>query len=309
MKALAINQYGSAEQFQLMELARPVAKGHDVLIKVHATSVNPFDTGVRKGGHKSWLHHSFPLTIGLDVAGTIVEVGENVTEFRVGDKVFSGTDPRRQGASAEFMVINENLLSLIPENLSFVEAASIPAAGITSYAYLVDFAGIKENDLILIHGGSGGVGSFAIQLAKTFGAHVTTTTSTKNVELVKGLGADEVIDYTKEDFSIRENQFDIVFDTVGGETHEKSYRVTKPNGILMTIVARANEELAKKKNIRTGRINSNTSGKRLSEIADLLEKGYIKPVIGTVLPLEKIAEAHLLSETGHARGKIVLEVN
>jgi len=308
MKAVIIENYGGIDELKYTEIDEPHLKDNDVLIEIAATSVNPVDWKIREGYLKGMLDYDFPLTLGLDAAGTIKEVGKNVTKFRIGDKVFTRPDITRNGTYAEYVAVDETLVAKKPENLSFEEAASIPLVGLTSWQCLADFADIKQGDKVLIHAGSGGVGSFAIQLAKSFGAWVATTCSTKNVEFVKSLGADKVIDYRNEDFTQVLVDMDIVFDTLGGDVQIQSYDVLKEEGILVSIADQPDQELAQTKKVKAGYVFLEPDGEQLATIGEMIEQGKIRANVGTVMKLEEIQEAHRLSETHHAKGKIVLRV-
>lgn len=286
----------------------PNLKDDDVLIEIAATSVNPIDWKLREGHLKGMLQYDFPFILGLDAAGTIKEVGKNVTKFKIGDNVFTRPDITRNGTYAEYVAVDENLVAKKPENLSFEEAASIPLVGLTSWQCLVDVADIKQGDKVLIHAGSGGVGSFAIQLAKSFGAWVVTTCSTRNVEFVKSLGADKVIDYRNEDFTQVLADMDIVFDTLGGDIQTQSYDVLKEDGNLVSIAGQPDQELAQARKVKAGFVFLEPDGEQLAKIGEMIEQGKIRANVGTVMELKEIQEAHQLSETHHAKGKIVLRV-
>ncbi|TFJ91688.1 MULTISPECIES: NADP-dependent oxidoreductase [Lentibacillus] len=308
MKAVIIENYGSIDELKYTEVDEPKLKDNDVLIEIAATSVNPVDWKIREGYLKGMLDYNFPLTLGLDAAGTIKEIGKKVTKFRVGDKVFTRPDITRNGTYAEYVAVDENLVAKKPENQSFEEAASIPLVGLTSWQCLDDFADIKQGDKVLIHAGSGGVGSFAIQLAKSLGAWVATTCSTKNVEFVKSLGADKVIDYRNEDFTHVLADMDIVFDTLGGDIQTQSYDVLKEEGVLVSIADQPDQELSQTKKVKAGYVFLEPDGEQLAKIGEMIEQGKIRANVGTVMKLEEIQEAHRLSETHHAKGKIVLRV-
>ncbi|WP_077326323.1 NADP-dependent oxidoreductase [Virgibacillus siamensis] len=308
MKAVIIEKYGGIDELKYTEIDEPNLKDNDVLIEIAATSVNPVDWKIREGYLKGMLDYNFPLTLGLDAAGTIKELGKKVTKFRVGDKVFTRPDITRNGTYAEYVAVDENLVAKKPENLSFEEAASIPLVGLTSWQCLDDFADIKQGDKVLIHAGSGGVGSFAIQLAKSLGAWVATTCSTKNIEFVKSLGADKVIDYRIEDFTQVLADMDIVFDTLGGDIQTQSYDVLKEEGVLVSIAGQPDQELAQTKKVKAGYVFLEPDGEQLAKIGEMTEQGKIRANVGTVMKLEEIQEAHRLSETHHAKGKIVLRV-
>ncbi|MED1510850.1 MULTISPECIES: NADP-dependent oxidoreductase [Bacillus] len=305
MKAIIIDQYGSVEKLQERQVPKPVIKCNEVLIRIHATSVNPVDWKIRKGELQEKLLFSFPIILGLDVAGVIEEVGEDVDHFKIGDKVFTKPENIGKGSYAEYITVKSDLVAYMPNNISFEEAASIPLAGLTAWQSLVDYALIKENDRVLIHAGAGGVGSFAIQIAKSFGAFVATTASSKNEEFLKSLGADLIIDYKKDKFEELLSDYDIVLDTIGGEVQEKSFQIIKPSGVLVSIV---HEPVHEVQGIKSGFLWLKPSGKQLYELSGLIQAEKIKPIISKVVPFNEkgIREAHILSESQHTRGKIVI---
>lgn len=310
MKAVIIENYGSADEFKMVEQEAPRIKSNEVLIEVHAVSVNPFDWKLRAGHFKDVIHMTFPIVFGWDVSGVVKEAGKDVTEFQAGDEVFAKAALKKPGGFAEYMVIEERHLVKKPPSLSFEEAAGIPVAGIAAWQALFDYAELREGEKVLIHAGSGGVGSFAIQFAKHFGATVATTTSGKNIDYVKDLGADFVINYKEEDFADQGAVFDVVLDTLGGAAFEKSYDVLKEGGRLVTLVGEPDEELAKEKGITVTYVNSKANVEQLAIIGDLAAQGKVKIVISEVFPFseEGVRKAHQLSESGHARGKIIVRV-
>jgi NADPH:quinone reductase-like Zn-dependent oxidoreductase len=309
MKAIAIEQYGGPEVLRLMDLPKPSVMEKDVLIEIHAASVNPVDWKVREGYLQDMLHHRFPLILGWDAAGIVAETGPGVTRFTRGDKVFTLTDIARNGTYAEYAAVDEQYVAMKPANISFEGAAAVPLVGLTAWQALVDYAGMKKGDKVLIHAGSGGVGSFAIQLAKSRGCFVATTCSTSHVDFVKALGADQVVDYTKGDFSLQLHDYDIVFDTIGGETYRNSFKVLRQQqGVIVSILEQPDHELAERNGVRAGYLFMHPDGHELEQIGELLETGRIKPVIGKILHMEEARHAQLLSQSHHARGKIVLQV-
>lgn len=309
MRAVVIDQYGGRDELKVRDVPMPTMGDKDLLVEVHAASVNPVDWKIRSGYLKEMLRYDFPLILGWDMAGIVKETGPGVLNFKAGDKVFSRTDIRRNGTYAEYVAVQEDYAALMPTDLTFTEAASIPLVGLTSWQSLIDFAGVKGGDKVLIHAGAGGVGSFAIQLCKSRGAYVATTCSTFNVGFVKELGADQVIDYTKSDFSLEIHNYDIVFDTVGGDIYRKSFRVLKPQqGAIVSILEQPNHELAEQHGVRAGYVFMQPNGRQLAQIADLLRERKIVPTVTRVLPLEEVKKAHELSESGHGRGKIVLRI-
>ncbi|GAX91755.1 NADP-dependent oxidoreductase [Effusibacillus lacus] len=308
MKAVIIENYGGRDQLKLVDTPVPEIRERDVLVEVHSASVNPVDWKVREGRLKARITYEFPLILGWDLAGVIKQVGSHVTKFRVGDEVFSRPDISRNGTYAEYTVVEENLLAIKPSNLTFEEAASVPLAGLTAWEALVEISQLKTGDKVLIHAGAGGVGGYAIQLAKSLGAYVATTVSGRNVKFVKELGADEVIDYGLQDFSKVLHDFDVVFDTVGGEVQTKSFEVLKENGILVSIVSPPNQEVALQKKVRPEYFFLQPDGEKLAKLANLFETGDMKPIVGSVFSLSEVAKAHELSESGHAQGKIVIKI-
>jgi NADPH:quinone reductase-like Zn-dependent oxidoreductase len=311
MKAVVINQYGSKEVLEEQEITLPELKEHQVLVKEYATSINPIDWKLREGYLKQMFDWPFPIILGWDVAGVITAVGSSVTDWKVGDKVFARPETTRFGTYAEETIVDDHLLAKIPENVSFEEAAAVPLAGLTAWQALFDHGSLKKGEKVLIHAGAGGVGTYAIQFAKEAGAYVITTASEKNHELLKKLGADEVIDYHTTDFTEVLSDIDLVFDTMGGEVQKNSFSVLKSDtGRLISIVGIEDENLAKEKNIKAEGIWLQTNGKQLQEIADLMASEKVISIIGEVFPFSRqgVYDAHTLSETHHAVGKIVIKV-
>ncbi|MRH42676.1 zinc-binding dehydrogenase [Aquibacillus halophilus] len=310
MKAIVINNYGGKEELQEQEVPKPQIKDNQVLVEVHATSINPIDWKLREGYLKSMLDFSFPIILGWDVAGTIVETGKQVKDFQIGDEVFARPDTTANGTYAEYTTVDENLLAKKPKNISFEEAASIPLAGLTAWQCLVDKTGVKKGDKVLIQAGAGGVGSLAIQFAKYLGAYVATTASEKNETYVKELGADKFINYKTQNFAEELEDFDIVLDTMGGEVLEKSFQVLKRGGKLVTIAGQPDQDLAKEYGVEAMSYWLTPNGEQLTELGDLLDKKIVKAQVGHVFGFstDELREAHTLSETHHAKGKIVIKV-
>lgn len=310
MKAIVIEQYGNKDQLKEKEIKHPVPKENQVIVELHATSINPIDWKVREGYLKEMLDFDFPIILGWDAAGVVAEVGSSVTNFSVGDRVFARPDTTRFGTYAEYTAIDEHLLAHLPENISFEEAAAVPLAGLTAWQCLVDFSDIKEGDRVLIHAGSGGVGHYAIQLAKQKGAYVATTASGKNKEWVENLGVDRFINYKEEDFSEVISDFDIVLDTLGGEIQEKSFKVLREGGRLPSIVQPPDEKVAEEHGVKAGFVWLEPSGEKLSKLAEMMEEGNLISVIGHRFDFseEGLKQAHELSETHHAKGKIVIKI-
>lgn len=310
MKAIIINNYGHYDQLEEKDVPIPKIEDNQILIEQHATSINPIDWKLREGYLKEKFDFDFPIILGWDSAGVVTEVGKNVAQFKVGDRVFSRPATTAQGTYAEYVSADESRVAILPETVTYEEGASVPLAGLTAWQCLVDFSEVKKGDKVLIHAGSGGVGSFAIQFAKHFGAYVATTASGKNESIVNELGADRFINYKEENFETVLSDYDIVIDTLGGEILDRSFEVLKEGGKLVSIAGNPDQEKASQQEIKAGFLWLQENGKQLSEIAKLLENGEVKPLIGHSFPLTEkgLQEAHQLSETHHAKGKIVINI-
>ncbi len=310
MKAIVIDQYGGIEELKERDVERPEINDDQVLLEIHATSINPIDWKLREGYLKEMLPFEFPIILGWDAAGIIAETGSNVSTFKVGDRVFTRPLTTRQGTYAEYVPVEEHLLAKMPESMSFEEGAAIPLTGLTAWEGLVEIAGVKKGDKVLVHAGAGGVGTFAIQIAKSFGAYVATTASAKNKELLESLGADQVIDYKNEDFSEILQDFDIVLDTMGGEIRQKSFGVLKKKGKLVSTVEPPSEGEEEKYDVEIGYFFLEPDGEKLQKLADLYESGQLKAIIGETFEFTEkgLKSAHKRSETHHAQGKLVIQV-
>ena len=327
MKALQIIKYGEIkDSLAFNEVSKPTVQANDVLIEVKAAAINPIDKSIILGNLQGLLPIPLPSTSAYDVSGIVVEKGNEVSNFEVGDMVYSRVPQEQMGTLAEFVAVTSDAVSKKPGNISFEEAASLPLAGLTALQSL-EYAGIKENDKVLIHAGSGGVGSFAIQYAKAKGAYVYTTTSTSNVEWVKELGADRVIDYKTEDYKSIVKDVDIVFDTLGQNYSIESFEVVKQGGIVVSVVGpldeasakmfgmadyKLPEELAKassEKNAEYKFIFMHPNGAHLNEIKSMIEDEKIKPIIDKVYPFSESIEAFTHLASGRAKGKIVVKIN
>ncbi|SDP33251.1 NADP-dependent oxidoreductase [Halobacillus aidingensis] len=310
MKAIVIEQYGDRNQLKEKDVDFPVPNENQVIVELHATSINPIDWKLREGYLKEMLDFDFPIILGWDAAGIVAEIGSAVENFKVGDRVFARPDTTRFGTYAEYTAVDEHLLAHLPENVSFEEAAAVPLAGLTAWQCLVDFSDIQEGDHVLIHAGSGGVGHYAIQIAKQKGAYVAATASGKNQEWVEKLGVDRFINYKEEEFSEVLSDYDIVLDTLGGEIQEKSFSVLKEGGRLPSIVQPPDEDLAAKHGVKAGFVWLEPSGEKLTKLASMMEEGDLVSVIGHRFDLseEGLKEAHSVSETHHAKGKIVINI-
>jgi NADPH:quinone reductase-like Zn-dependent oxidoreductase len=310
MKAIVIEQYGGIEELKEREVERPAIQADQVLLEIHATSINPIDWKLREGYLKEMLPFEFPIILGWDAAGVIVEKGDDVSMFQVGDRVLTRPLTTRQGTYAEYVPVEEHLLARMPDGMSFEEGAAIPLTGLTAWEGLVEFAGVKKGDKVLVHAGAGGVGTFAIQIAKSFGAYVATTASFKNAEMLESLGADQVIDYKTEDFSEILKDFDIVFDLIGGETRIKSFGILKKKGKLVSIIQPPEEGEEEKYDVEIGYFFLEPDGAKLQKLADLYAAGQLKPVIGETFDFsaQGLKDAHAMSETHHAQGKLVIKI-
>lgn len=312
MKAVVIENYGSKDELKEMEVPNPVPTAHQVVVEVKATSINPIDWKLREGYLQKMMPWQFPIILGWDVAGVITEVGSEVTDWKVGDEVFARPDTTRFGTYAEYTLVDDHLLARKPASISWEEAAAVPLAGLTAYQALFTHGSLKKGEKVLIHAGAGGVGIYAIQLAKQAGAYVITTASERNHELLKSLGADEVIDYRNTKFEEVLSDIDVVFDTMGGDVQRNSFKVIKKHtGRIISIVSNFDEELVKQYDVIAKNIWLDPNGEQLQEMADLLEQKKIKSVVGATFPFSQqgIYDAHALSESHHAVGKIVVVMN
>ena len=308
MKAVRIHEYGNRDVLVYEDASMPSITSNEVLVKVIAASVNPVDWKIREGYLKEMIAYSMPLTLGWDVSGVVTAVGADVTRFSVGDAVYSRPDIKRNGTYAEYITIRESEIAHKPLTISHNEAASLPLAGITAWEVLITTAQLSGGQKVLIHAGSGGVGSLAVQLAKSRGAYVIATTSGKNRAFVESLGADEVIDYQTQQFTEILQDIDVVFDTLGGDIQESSWSVLKQGGILVSIVSPPAEEKARELGVRCAFVFIEPNAYILEQLAKLVEQGKLRPIVGAEFALKDIAKAHALSESGRTVGKIILYV-
>jgi NADPH:quinone reductase-like Zn-dependent oxidoreductase len=332
MKAFIIDRYGSNDVVRAGEMPDPELRDDDVLVQIHAASVNPLDLKIRDGKLKLILPYRLPLILGNDLAGVVVRVGSGVRQFKPGDEVYARTDKDRIGAFAEFISIKEDAVANKPKELTMEEAASIPLVGLTAWQVLVERANLKKGQKVLIHAGSGGVGTFAIQLAKHLGAIIATTTSTENLDWVKRLGADIVIDYRKNNFETILHDYDVVLDTLGAGVLERSLRVLKPGGKIISIAGPPDPDFAKdigstwilrlairllsyriRKKAKRHHVSYSflfmrPNGDQLHEIGSLIDSGIIRPVVDRVFPFQSTKEALAYVEHGRAKGKVIVKV-
>ena len=308
MKAVRIYEHGGPEILTYEDAPIPEVSEDDILIRVHAASVNPVDWKIRDGYGKDNFKHHLPLILGWDVAGTVEEIGSKVQQFQPGDAVYGYTSLYRDGAYAQFMIAKETEIALKPASVDFIEAAAIPVAALTAGQALFDTAGLDANQRVLIHAASGGVGSMAVQLAKVKGAYVIGTASARNADFLRELGADEIIDYQTTKFETVVQDLDVVLDTIGGDTQERSFGVLRKGGFLVSIVSPPSEETAAGYGVRSAMLGVKPFAAQLQEIAGLVDSGKLKIYVETVLPLSEAREAHEISQSGRTRGKIVLQV-
>jgi NADPH:quinone reductase-like Zn-dependent oxidoreductase len=308
MKAVRIHQYGGREVLSIDDIPVPAVAPDEVLVRVVAASINPVDWKVRAGYLAQMIPHPLPLTLGWDVSGVVTAVGAAVTQWQVGDAVFSRPDLARNGTYAEFVAIRANECARKPRTISHVEAASLPLAGITAWESMIDVARVGPGQRVLVHAGSGGVGSLAIQIVKAAGATVIATTSGRNRALVESLGADQVVDYTATTVADAVEPVDVVFDTIGGDVQEASWSLLKPGGIQVSIISPPDEARAAARGVRGAFVFIGPNAPVLDRLAAMVDGGTLRPVVGAEFGLDDIAAAHALSESGRAVGKIALYV-
>jgi NADPH:quinone reductase-like Zn-dependent oxidoreductase len=332
MKALTFKRYGKSPEIGLVDLPRPTPKADELLVQVHAVGLNPIDNMIPTGMFKPVLHFQLPATLGSDLAGIVVAVGSQVTRFKPGDAVFASIFDLGRGSLAEFAVVPESAAAMKPENLDFVQAASIPMVGLTAWQALKERAHLQAGQKVFIPAGSGGIGTFAIQLAKHLGATVGTTVSTGNIELVRNLGADEVVDYKQQPFENLLRGYDAVLGTVRGDALEKAIGILKSGSQIVSLIgpldaafARARglnvllrfvfglmsrniKRLAKKRKVAYSFLFVHPDGAQLTEIGALLATQRIKPVIDRVFPFEQAKAALAYLAEGHAKGKVVVRI-
>jgi len=333
MKAAVIDRYGPNELVQMRDIAVPAIGPTDLLVRVRAASVNPLDVKIRDGALKILLKYKFPLVLGNDLSGEVVEVGARVTRFRKGDAIYARLDKDRIGSFAEFVAVREGAAALKPTNVTFEEAASLPLVALTAWQALVDIGKVGPGQRVLIHAGSGGVGSVAIQLAHHLGAMVFTTVGQRNIDLVRHLGADVPIDYRAARFEDIATDCDVVLDSAGRETLVRSFECVKAGGVVVSIgntpsaafarswglnpilvlaikvISRKATAAARRHKARFEYLFMRADGAQLAEITRLVEQGAIKPLVDKVFPLEQVRDALAYSESGRATGKVVIKVS
>jgi NADPH:quinone reductase-like Zn-dependent oxidoreductase len=332
MKALVLKRYGGAGHLEFADIARPAIRSDEILVQVHAAGLNPIDYMIPKGLFKPILKFQLPATMGSDLAGVVVEVGDGVRNFKVGDAVYASIFDLGNGSFAEFVAVPESAAALKPVNLDFVQAASLPMVSLTAWQAFNEVMQLRAGQKVFIPAGSGGIGTIAIQLAKQLGAVVGTTTSTGNMELVRSLGADEVIDYKQQEFEDVMQGYDAVLGTVRGDGLEKAFQIVRPNSKVVSLIGPPDAAFAKRRGMNvvmkfvfsllSGKIrriaarrNASYSfmfvrpdGEQLAQIGQLLEQERVRPVIDRVFPFAEAKEALAYLERGRAKGKVVLRM-
>jgi NADPH:quinone reductase-like Zn-dependent oxidoreductase len=308
MKAVSIYSYGGPSVLVYEDAPRPHPGPGEVLVRIHATGINPIDWKVREGLLKDMLHHTFPLILGWDFSGVVESLGAGLTRLKLGDEVFSHADVARDGAYAEFIVVRESEVVLKPKSIDHIHAAGLPLAALTSWQTLFVAGGLAAGQRVLIHAAAGGVGHVAVQLAKWKGAHVIGTAAERNHDFLRELGVDQVVDYDTEKFEEVVQPVDVVLDTMGGDVQARSWKVLKPGGILVSIAQPPSAEIAKAAGVRQAFIFTQPDGSQLAEIAKLVEAEKLKVIVETILALSDATRGQELSQRGHTRGKIVLRV-
>jgi NADPH:quinone reductase-like Zn-dependent oxidoreductase len=310
MKAARIEKYGHADVIEIKEIDKPRPAQGQVQIEVHASCINPVDWKVREGSMAQMVQLKFPVTLGLDVAGVITEVSKGVTNVKVGDKVYgqAGAWAGGSGAYAEYATAPAGMIAKMPKNLSFAEAAAIVLTGVSAVQALNENMKLKSKQKILIHGGAGGIGTVAIQLAKHIGANVTTTATGDGIKYVKQLGADEVIDYKKQAFDEKVSNYDAVYDTIGDETYNKSFKVLKKGGIMVSMLMPPDNKLMKQYGVTAILQMTQITTKFLDELTKLVESKAVKVHVEKTYPLSQVKEAFKAQESGTVRGKVAVEI-
>jgi NADPH:quinone reductase-like Zn-dependent oxidoreductase len=308
MKAVRMHGYGGPEILKYEDAPRPEAGEGEVLVKVHAAGVNPVDWKIRAGLARHFMEFPLPMILGWDFSGAIEQLGPGVSGWKPGDEVYARPDLRRNGAYAEYIAVRASEIQHKPKGLDHVHSAAIPLAALTAWQAIFDAGELREGQKILIHAAAGGVGTFAVQLAKWKGAYVIGTASARNHRLLRDLGADELIDYNTTRFEDAVKGVDVVLDSIAGETRERSWQVLKKGGVLVSILEQVSEEKARQYGVRAAGIFVQPNPTQLQELANLADGGKLRPVIEAVLPLAEAARAHEMNQTEHTVGKIVLRV-
>ncbi len=309
MKAVRIHSYGGPEVLVYEEAPVPELRPGDLLVEVRAAAINPVDWKAREGYLRQRNIDRLPMILGWDFSGTVARTTVERSRFAIGDEVYARPNIGRDGSYAEYIAVSEAEVALKPKSVDHVHAAAIPLACLTAWQALFDAGRLQTGQRVMIHAAAGGVGHFAVQLARWRGAYVIGTASASNHEFIRGLGADEAIDYNSVPFEDAAKDVDVVLDTIGGETQARSWSVIRPGGIVVSILSMPNKEQAEAHHARAGYVFVQPDPEQLLQIAGLVDSGYVRPVVQTVLPLSEAQEAHALSKAGHVRGKIVLTVS
>jgi NADPH:quinone reductase-like Zn-dependent oxidoreductase len=308
MKAIVIHEYGGPEVLKYEDVPQPEPEEDQLLIRVVAAGVNPVDGMIRSGLFAKNGSRAFPIILGGDVAGVVEKIGSNVTKFKAGDPVFAYVSLDNSGGYAQYALVKEGEAAPKPKSLTYVEAAAVPIVALTAWQALIDSAKLSAGQTVLIHGGSGGVGSFAIQIARARGAKVIATASKANQDLLKELGADTAVDYTKQKFEDVAKDVDVVLDSIGKDTLARSYGVVKKGGFIVSLVARPNQAELDKHGIRGAALSVEPNSEELAEIGRLIDEKKIRVIVSQTLPLAEARKAQEQAATGHTRGKIVLKI-
>lgn len=310
MKAVQYSRYGGSEVLEVNDIQPPLPAKVQVLVEVYAASINPFDSKLRAGYMRDMIPLTFPVTAGGDFAGVVTKVGEGVTEFKMGDKVYGSSLILNGGSGsyAEFTAANVANIAQKPKSTNFEEAAALPLVGSSAVQAIEEHIKLMSGQKILIHGGAGGIGHIAIQLAKATGAYITTTVSQEDIEFVKQLGTDEAIDYKSQKFEELLKDYDAVFDTVGGNTTNRSFKVLKKGGVIVSMLGQPDPDLAKQQGVTAIGQGTQTNSKHLRRLAELVDSGKIKVEVNKVFPLDQVKEAFDYHQKNNPRGKVVLQV-
>ena len=310
MKAAQIKEYGDADAVEVVDIEQPTAKAGHVVVQVSAASLNPFDTMVRSGYLKDNVPLKLPVTLGGDIAGTVVEVGTGVNTVKVGDKVFGQANvvAGNSGAFAEYAATSAEQVAKAPSNISTQEAASLALVGVSAWQALTQYIGLTSGQKLFINGGSGAIGRVAIQIAKHLGAHVATTATGAGIAVARAAGADDVIDYKTDDFTKVIHDFDAVFDTVGGEALQTIVGVVSQGGTVVSMVGQPDEALAKEQDVTAISQMTKVTSEALDALRELVESGVVTPAVGAVFTLDQIQEAFKARESGTVAGKVVLAI-
>lgn len=308
MKAVRYHEYGGPEALVVEQVQKPEPGPGQVLIRIHAASVNPVDWRLREGQMKEFIPVQFPATVGRDLAGTIEAVSEGVQDLRPGDEVFAVMPREAFGAYAEYASLDQSAVALKPKTLNFVQAASLPMSALTAWQGIVEAGGVKAGDSLFVHAAAGSVGSLAVQIAHALGAHVTAAASAASRSRVEGYGVQRFVDYEAERFENAAHDQHIVLDTLAGDVQARSWSLLRPNGIMVSTLGIADRDEGRRLDVRATSIVCTPNAGQLGRVAEMIDAGKIRPNVGAVMPLDDAAQAQELNRTGQVKGKIVLTV-